>query len=137
MKVIITDGSSLGNPGPCKIGIVIWERFSGTSSARRVSPTKTISKDIGNGTNNDAEWMALIEAVRWVNSQSDNDPVYIYSDSLLVVEQANNRWKVKQLNMKAYKQELENLIDKIDERKQQITLSWLPRQLTMLADKET
>jgi len=137
MKVIICDGSSKGNGGASKIGVVIWERFSGTSSARRVAPTKTISKDIGNGTNNDAEWKALIEALEWVNSQNDNDPVFIYSDSMLVVEQANNRWKVKQPNMKIYKDKVDELVEKMDIRHQEITLSWLPRQLTMLADKET
>ena len=54
MLLIFTDGASLGNPGPMGIGIVIYK------DGIRV---EELSEYIGNGTNNIAEYSAVIKAL--------------------------------------------------------------------------
>jgi ribonuclease HI len=44
--------------------------------------------DVGYGTNNDAEWLALIHAVRVARSLGISDPILV-GDSALVINQAN------------------------------------------------
>ena len=137
MKIIMCDGSSKGNPGQSKIGLVIWERFANTSSARKVTPTKTISKSIGIATNNDAEWQAVIEAIKYANDKNMSDDVFIYSDSLLVVNQVNREWRIKDAKMCQYYEAFCRLLEECELRKQKVTVTWLPRQLTVLADRQT
>lgn len=135
MLVILCDGSSLGNLGPSRIGVAIWKRISGTHSARRVNPSHTISKDIGVATNNDAEWQAVLEGVKYAMCVAkQGEDVFLYSDSLLVVSQANDEWKVKKPTMKQYKDQYDRLCMNMKFRGK---LMWLPRQLTYLADKLT
>ncbi|MBF0512324.1 MAG: reverse transcriptase-like protein, partial [Candidatus Omnitrophica bacterium] len=52
---IFTDGGCLGNPGPAAIGVVIKEDNK---------TIKTLSQFIGDGTNNIAEYTALIRALK-------------------------------------------------------------------------
>lgn len=137
MKAIICDGSSRGNPGPASIGVVIWDRKFGTASARRVTPTHTISRSIGHATNNEAEWEAVLAAMQHVvDTAKGFNQVFIYSDSLLVVSQANGDWKVKDPRMINFKERLDTFADEAELRQQQVKLTWLPRQLTVLADKQ-
>lgn len=138
MLIYLCDGASKGNPGPSSIGVVIWKRVAGTSSARRFSPVKRISKDIGIATNNDAEWQAVLEALEHAKREATKGEfIYIYSDSLLVVEQAKGTWKIKQASMKAYYNKMSELsLDLSEKGIDNIEIAWLPRQLTYLADKQ-
>lgn len=137
MQIALCDGSSLGNPGPSKIGVVYWERFvEDKVSTRRFKPTLTISEAIGRRTNNDAEWLAVLRAMKIVHEKKGRDPVFIYSDSMLVVEQINGRWKARQENTKLYLDQFCYVRQTAADRGQSITVTWLPRQLTYLADKE-
>jgi len=52
---IFTDGGCSGNPGPAAIGVVIKDGDK---------TIKTLSRAIGHGTNNIAEYTALIVACR-------------------------------------------------------------------------
>lgn len=52
--IIYTDGSCLGNPGPMGIGVIL-------KCGDRV---RKISKNLGHGTNNIAEVMAVVEALQ-------------------------------------------------------------------------
>lgn len=80
------DGSSKGNPGPAGIGVRIL-RADGTV-------LKEISRSIGTGTNNQAEYEALICALREVELLSPA-PVVIRTDSELLFFQMNGKYKVK------------------------------------------
>jgi len=84
MKVVIyVDGSSLGNPGPGGIGIVL-------SSETR---DKEVSEQlIGTVTNNVAELKAAIRGLEFLKYRSVMD-VTMYSDSKLVVGWATENWK--------------------------------------------
>ncbi|MBI4098643.1 MAG: ribonuclease HI family protein [Candidatus Magasanikbacteria bacterium] len=88
MKLIIfTDGGSRSNPGPAATGVVIKNETGKTLAA--------YGEYIGTETNNTAEYMAVISALKKAR-ELGADTVECYMDSLLVVEQMNRRWKVKE-----------------------------------------
>jgi ribonuclease HI len=79
------DGACYPNPGNMAIGIVIYkdgELF------------KKISEAIGYGTNNIAEYKALIRGLEEVK-EINPDRIDIYCDSQLLVKQLNRKYKVK------------------------------------------
>lgn len=52
-------------------------------------------------TNNQMEYLAVIEALVWCH-EMDDDEFVIYSDSMLVVNQLNGRWDVKSDNVRSW-----------------------------------
>ncbi len=83
---LYVDGGSRGNPGPSGAGAVI-KGPDGTV-------VKRLKKGLGMGTNNRAEYMALImgvEAARKLGAER----LCIYADSELMVRQISGRYKVK------------------------------------------
>ena len=82
MKV---DGACYPNPGNMGIGIVIY---------RDGVLLKKISEAIGYGTNNIAEYKALIRGLEEVK-KINPERIDIYCDSQLVVKQLNKKYKVK------------------------------------------
>lgn len=93
---IAFDGGSKGNPGK---GYGSFEiRRNGTVFDRQ------IEVQFGDRlTNNQAEYMSLIGALRAIVNHPDVDPasatVRIYGDSKLVISQISGVWKVKNANM--------------------------------------
>ena len=86
MKIEIwTDGSCIGNPGPMGIGVVM--RFDGK--------LRTISKALGPGTNNRAEILAVIHALRNLPCRFEEADVTLYTDSALIYGWLMQGWKVK------------------------------------------
>src|SRR2546422_7318648 len=75
------DGGSRGNPGEAGIGV----HFPGVVR---------IAEYLGTGTNNFAEYSALIAALRFAVF-SHCDELKIYADSELVVKQINGEYQVK------------------------------------------
>jgi len=87
MKLIInTDGGSRGNPGPAGIGAVL--------SDEKGNIAKEISECIGNATNNQAEYKALVCALEEAKKLKA-DEVNILMDSELIVKQLKQEYKVK------------------------------------------
>ena len=88
---VFTDGGARGNPGPAAVGFVIK------------SNAKTLHEEgirIGIGTNNQAEYRGIIEALKWLTQNNKLLPkeinqVLFNLDSLLVVNQLNGKFKVK------------------------------------------
>ena len=82
--IIQTDGACRGNPGLAATGIVILD---GTSS----QTIAEFGSKLGNTTNNEAEYQALLEAVTWLLEHKGllDDHVHLdfRLDSLLVVNQ--------------------------------------------------
>jgi ribonuclease HI len=61
-------------------------------------------KDLGQGTNNIAEWSALVWAVIWAKDNGIQKAV-IFGDSQLVINQASGLWKINnQLLIDLFKQ---------------------------------
>jgi ribonuclease HI len=85
MLVAYTDGASLGNPGPMGIGIVIY---------RDGIVVEELSEYIGQGTNNIAEYTAIIKALETAHAMGETE-VHVKSDSQLIVRQLNGEYKVK------------------------------------------
>jgi ribonuclease HI len=87
--IIHTDGGSIGNPGPSAVGVVI--EYGGKK--------KTYAKDIGEGTNNEAEYEALIFALKKTKAlvggkNAKEAKVKCYADSQLMVSQLNHKFKL-------------------------------------------
>ena len=80
---IYADGACSGNPGPAGIGVVL------VTGNRR----KEISRPIGEGTNNIAEYSAAIEGLKALRDRSQCE-VTLYTDSELVIGMLNG-WKAK------------------------------------------
>ena len=87
---IYTDGGSRGNPGPSGFGVAVYDD--------KKNVVAQISKFVGIKTNNEAEYLALNEAISWVKDNLDRlviDSVDFYSDSQLLVRQMQGKYKVK------------------------------------------
>ena len=87
------DGCCKGNPGPSGIGAVIYKNCKEDKVEINVS-----SRCIGNKTNNESEYMALImgleDALRLNISE-----LCVCGDSLLVINQLNGVYKVNKPNL--------------------------------------
>jgi ribonuclease HI len=88
---VFTDGGSKGNPGPAAIGIVA---YADTAEFFRYR------EDIGIGTNNVAEYSAVIKALEIVKEKVTRDSLLVtrlefFADSELVVKQLNGLYKIK------------------------------------------
>ena len=87
MKLVtLTDGGSRGNPGPAAIGVVI------KNTAGHI--VAGYGEYIGHATNNVAEYSALISALKKALALGATE-VECKMDSMLVAEQMNRHWKVK------------------------------------------
>ena len=114
-KEIFIDGACSGNPGPTRIAV-----FSEDLKIKTII-------DTGNGTNNRAEYQALIYAL--AIAQSIEDDIVIKSDSKLIVEQVNGNWKVKDTKLIPLCKDARILIDMREELFDVSTeLQWLPRE---------
>ena len=98
--IIHTDGGARGNPGPAGIGITLTPAFplpkgEGTSPAiLRDEGEIQIAEYIGEATNNQAEYKAVIRAMEEARKLNASE-LEFYLDSELVVKQLNREYKVK------------------------------------------
>ncbi len=83
---IYSDGGARGNPGPAGIGAVIYDK-----NKKEIA---TVSRFIGKVTNNQAEYEALIAALKKAKDLKLKD-LKVYLDSELIVKQINREYKVK------------------------------------------
>ena len=88
---VYTDGGSRGNPGPSGIGILI------TDENRNIIYKH--GEYIGEATNNQAEYTALIKALKNA-SQHFHGEASCFSDSELMVRQLTGKYKVKNSGIK-------------------------------------
>ena len=110
-----------GNPGKTGIGVSI-QRADGLV-------VDELSKYTGRGTNNTAEWKALIEALKWASQRGDT-PLLVRSDSKLVVQQMNGRWRVKDRRLQVLRAEARELAESLP----YFEISWIPREKNKRAD---
>ncbi|NQU42372.1 ribonuclease HI family protein [bacterium] len=80
------DGASKGNPGPASYGIVFSDLNGGILCEANGC--------IGLATNNVAEYAALIQALK-ILVENGTPEAYCFSDSALLVNQVNGKWKIK------------------------------------------
>jgi len=118
MKV---DGACYPNPGNMAIGIVIYkdgELF------------KKISEAIGYGTNNIAEYKALIRGLEEAK-KINPERIDVYCDSQLVVKQLNKKYKVKNKGIIPLFNRVEGIVQTIPSK---IYFIWDRRDNNFLAD---
>ena len=84
--IIYTDGGARGNPGPAAIGAVLMDEQS--------KVIVQISKCIGEATNNQAEYRAVIAALKKAKELGVSE-LDFFLDSELVVKQLKREYKVK------------------------------------------
>lgn len=82
---IFTDGASRGNPGPAAIGYIFVINSKQWHSG---------SKFIGRNTNNQAEYLAIVEALKEARKFTKGK-IKLYSDSELVINQINRDYQIK------------------------------------------
>lgn len=124
--IIYTDGGSLGNPGKSAIGVVM--KFK--------NKIKEYSKEIGEKTNNQAEYEAVIFALEKVKQLYGKDgiksiKIILNLDSELVGKQLKNEYKVLEKELFPYFIKFHNL--KIDFK--EIEIKIIPREENQIADK--
>ena len=89
---IHTDGGARGNPGPAAIGVVI---------EKEGSILHEFGEAIGRATNNVAEYTAVIRALEWCKSHNQKQGTKnFFLDSLLVVQQLNGIYKIKDAKLR-------------------------------------
>ncbi|HKW58242.1 MAG TPA: ribonuclease HI family protein [Candidatus Dormibacteraeota bacterium] len=96
-----TDGAARDNPGPAGAGILIEDEHGVRLQARH--------KWLGQMTNNQAEYHALIEGIKAVKPWMP-DRLEIYLDSNLVVEQVKGNYKIKEPELQRLNAEVRRLL---------------------------
>src|SRR3989344_22737 len=92
---IYTDGGARGNPGPGAAGIVI----EGSDIGK-----KEFGEFLGSVTNNDAEYKAVILALKKMkhligSEKASKAEVQVYVDSEFLERQVNGQYKIKESNL--------------------------------------
>lgn len=123
--IAYTDGACSGNPGPMGIGAVL--KLDGKT-------VKEVSEGIGKGTNNIAEYAAAIraleEALRVWGGEAKDAEVEVRSDSLLLVNQLNGKYRVKQPHLLA----LKHIIMELKAKFKSVKFVHIPREGNSEAD---
>ncbi|NLD04605.1 MAG: ribonuclease HI family protein [Synergistaceae bacterium] len=114
------DGASRGNPGKAGAGAlmindqgkVVWET----------------ARFLGEKTNNEAEYMALILLLKAAKEQGVRS-LKVYGDSKLVVSQVSRQWKINLPHLRLLAQQVWELAEAMD-----ISYHWIPREQNKRAD---
>ncbi|MCW3997133.1 MAG: ribonuclease HI family protein [Candidatus Bathyarchaeota archaeon] len=96
---IFSDGGSRGNPGFAAIAFVV--------QSNKGCIQKTYSQFIGVNTNNQAEYKALIAAMQFASSKTEE--ITCYLDSELVVKQINGEYSVRNIKLRNLWEKVQDL----------------------------
>jgi ribonuclease HI len=83
---------------------------------------------------NVAEYMALLEVLRYASEQSGLKRLYVAGDSRLIINQVEGRWKCNHLHLLGFRDEARRLIEQI-QRRSVVQLQWIPRRNNAKADE--
>lgn len=120
--IIYTDGGARGNPGPAGIGALILDE--------KKNKIAEISEYLGVTTNNQAEYRAVVVAIKKAKQLGAKE-IQFYLDSQLVVEQLNGNYKVKNKGLQPLFVSIYN--DSLSFKK--VTYSHIPREQNKEADR--
>jgi len=115
------DGGSRGNPGPAGIG---WVIVTGDGIVAEGGQT------IGRATNNQAEYEALIRALR-VARDYGFDEVDVRGDSELIVKQVRGEWNTNDPDLREHRVTVRELLTAFDDW----SLEHVPREINERADE--
>ena len=120
--IIYTDGGARENPGPAALGVVVGD--------------KEYSEYLGEMTNNKAEYLALVFALKKAKAllggkKAAEAEIEIRMDSELIVRQLNGIYKIKEPDLQPFFIEVWNL--RLDFKK--VTFHHIPREQNKRADR--
>ncbi len=120
---IYTDGGSRGNPGPSACSYVMFDC------------NKNIIKNdgsyLGITTNNQAEYQAVLLALKAAIEIGAKN-IHIFADSLLVVNQMDGVYKIKNQDLVPIYNEAKQLIKQLG----RVTFTHIPREMNRVADEQ-
>lgn len=79
-------------------------------------------------TNNDAEWLALIQALEYAVECHADLPIIVYSDSQLVVKQFNEEWRTKIARHHIMRTRSRLLAEQL----KFVVVQWVPREVNVV-----
>jgi probable phosphoglycerate mutase len=128
--LVFIDGAARGNPGPASVGVVIREPAS--------EKPICISRFLGKRTNNQAEYEALLVALRELerrrNMKTRKAPgpeIVIHTDSELLFNQMTGRYRIKDQKLAVLAWEARKVLSRLD----RVSFEWIPRTENREADK--
>jgi len=120
--IIYTDGGSRGNPGPAGAGAIIYNENQ--------KVVAEISEYLGVTTNNQAEYRAILAAIKKAVALKATE-VQFYMDSELAVKQLNREYKVKNKDLASLFLAIYNLTLSF----KKISFTHIPRDRNQEADR--
>jgi len=120
--IIYTDGGARGNPGPAGIGAIIYDEGENILAE--------LSEYIGIATNNQAEYRAVILALKKAIELQASE-IDFYLDSELVVKQLNGEYRVRNKDLMPIFLEIKNYLKNFS----QVSFSHVRRELNKEADR--
>jgi ribonuclease HI len=123
------DGGARGNPGPAGIGVVVSDGEGKLLFEE--------GQSIGHGTNNEAEYRALIRLLEVAAEdplirESGAQALRVHTDSMLVYQQVIGKWKIKEPR-------LQELWNEVQRRKKAVPFALrirhVPREQNKHADR--
>ena len=129
MKLIIyTDGGARGNPGQAAIGIFVADE--------KGAAIKKYSQYLGEKTNNEAEYEAIIFALKKVKALFGKEKIKkmeieIRSDSELIVNQLNHQFKIEEEHLQKLFIKIWNMLIDFGE----VKFMYVPREKNKEADR--
>ena len=117
---LYTDGGARGNPGPAGIGVVLEVK----------SQKSKVKRFIGEATNNQAEYQALLAGLELAISAEVHE-LRVFMDSELIVKQMKGEYRVKNSDLKPLFAQALGLTNKFTT----ISFHHIPREKNKEADK--
>jgi len=121
-QTIFTDGGARGNPGPAAIGVVIKNEQGDNLAA--------FGKYIGETTNNQAEYRALVAAIEKAEELGATE-LDCFADSELMIKQLNREYKVRDPDLAPLFLKIWNSCTKL----KKVTFTHIRREKNKEADK--
>ncbi|KCZ72532.1 ribonuclease HI [Candidatus Methanoperedens nitroreducens] len=118
--ILFFDGACRGNPGPMAIGVVLF---------RDGKKVKDLSKFLGTGTNNIAEWSALIEGLKLAKDHGCRE-LEVRGDSQLIIRQITGKYRVRSSNLMPLFHEAKKLSNSFE----RLRFKWITREENIYAD---
>jgi ribonuclease HI len=115
-----SDGGARGNPGPAAIGVVICDEHG--------KVLQEASRTIGDRTNNQAEYEALLLALE-LAYQHKAKRLKCHADSELLVYQIQGRYRIKNVELKALAEKVKSSTARFES----VTFKQIPREHPMIA----
>ncbi len=124
MLKIHTDGGARGNPGPAASTFVVYDHLGEVIFSQ--------GKYLGQATNNQAEYQAVEMAIDWLIKTKINEEVEFYLDSLLVINQLQGNFKIKNPELKTIWEKIKTNI--LENKLMVKSFVYVPRAKNFLAD---